>query len=224
MTDPKPKIIVVDDERNIRLTISYALEDADCEIDTAVNGEEALQKLREQSYALMLLDLRMPGMDGIDVLRYVADQYPDMRVVIITAHGTVNNAVEAMKLGAIEFIQKPFTPQEIREVVADVLARESIERKPGLGYETHLDLAKRLIGARDLYAAMKETQAAIALDPSRAEAFNLLGAIHELNGDPSQAKKHYRVALDLDPTFALARDNLTRVSDRSRRFERPKLG
>jgi len=127
-------------------------------------------------------------------------------------------------LGAIEFIQKPFTPQEIRDVVADVLARESIERKPGLDYETHLDLSKRLISARDLYAAMNETQAAIALDPSRAEAFNLLGAIHELNGDQAQAKKHYRVALDLDPTFVLARDNLNRIRDRTRRFERQQLG
>ncbi|RME84534.1 MAG: response regulator [Caldilineae bacterium] len=217
-------ILVVDDEKNIRLTVRYALERPEYHIDTAVNGEEALQKLTERPYQIMLLDLRMPGMDGMEVLRHVARQYPQTRVVIITAHGTVENAVEAMKLGAVDFIQKPFTPQELRDQVATILAREEAAAAEPQDYEGHLQRARRLIATRDLEEATAQTRAAVALDPSRPEAFNLLGVLCELSHDLDQARKHYRVALDLDPTYEPARANLNRLGDRSRRFEPPNLG
>ena len=80
-------VLIVDDEKNIRLTLSMALEKLNLPVDTAVNGEEALKKLAEKSYALMLLDLRMPGIDGMEVLRRVPEIRPEVKVVIITAWG-----------------------------------------------------------------------------------------------------------------------------------------
>ena len=71
-----PTVLIVDDARNIRLTLSFALEALNIAADTAASGEEALQKLSEKSYKLMLLDLKLPGMDGLEVLRRVADRYP----------------------------------------------------------------------------------------------------------------------------------------------------
>jgi len=119
----RKRILIVDDEKNIRLTVSQALERLDLEIDGAVNGEEALEKIRANGYELVLLDLKMPGIDGMEVLRQVREFDRKLKVLIITAHGTVENAVEAMKLGAVDFIQKPFTPDEIRQFVSQALAR-----------------------------------------------------------------------------------------------------
>jgi DNA-binding NtrC family response regulator len=118
----KKPILVVDDEKNIRLTMSQSLEPLDLEVRTAVNGEEALQKLREGPFGLVFLDLKMPGMDGLDVLRQIKDTWPMTRVIIITAHGTIDSAVEAMKYGAVDF-SKPFSPAEIRELATRVRAR-----------------------------------------------------------------------------------------------------
>jgi DNA-binding response OmpR family regulator len=121
---PKAQVLVVDDEKNIRLTVAQSIESLGLQIDSAVNGEEALEKLRGGGYRLMLLDLKLPGMDGMEVLRQVRSFDKNLQVLIITAYGTVDNAVEAMKLGAVDFIQKPFTPDEIRAVVATALSRK----------------------------------------------------------------------------------------------------
>jgi len=119
----KSRVLVVDDEKNIRLTIAQSLQKLDLEVENAVNGEEALQKIRQGDFQLVLLDLKLPGMDGMEVLRKVRSFNKQIKILIITAHGTVENAVEAMKLGAVDFIQKPFTPDEIRAFVAKALAR-----------------------------------------------------------------------------------------------------
>ncbi|HSO19069.1 MAG TPA: response regulator, partial [Desulfosarcina sp.] len=86
-------------------------------------GEEALKKLSEEDFTLLLLDLKMPGIDGMAVLDEVQKRWPKIRVIILTAHGTIDIAVETMKLGAVEFIQKPFSLQEIRDLVKQVLGR-----------------------------------------------------------------------------------------------------
>jgi len=120
----KERVLIVDDESNIRLTISRSLEPLGVQIQTAVNGEEALQKLHEEEFALLLLDLKMPGIDGMEVLHQVRERWPKTCVIVITAYGTIDSAVEAMKRGAVDFIQKPFSPAEIRELVTKVLRRK----------------------------------------------------------------------------------------------------
>ena len=127
-------VLIVDDEKNIRLTLALALEKLNIPVDTAVNGEEALQKLAEKSYGLMLLDLRMPGIDGLEVLRRVPEIRPEVKVVIITAWGSIEAAVEAMKLGAVDFLQKPFDAQDVRELVSSLLDEATQERisRPGI--------------------------------------------------------------------------------------------
>ena len=117
-------ILIVDDEKNIRLTLSQSLEVLGVETDSAEDGKEALAKLSEKEFGLILLDIRMPGVDGIEVLRQVRESRPDIRIIILTAYGTIDLAVEAMKLGAVDFIQKPFVPEQIRERVARVINRE----------------------------------------------------------------------------------------------------
>jgi DNA-binding response OmpR family regulator len=203
-------VLIVDDEKNILLTLSQSLEVLQLETDTAANGEEALAKLKEKDFGLILLDLRMPGMDGMEVLRQVREIRPDIRIIMITAYGTIELAVEAMKLGAVDFIQKPFSPEEIRELVSRVLDREKLDEQRVADYGSSIELAKRSIGNRLFDAAIEHVRKAIFLDPARPEAFNLLGALMEIRGDRIEAQKNYRAALSLDPSYAPAIKNLER--------------
>jgi DNA-binding response OmpR family regulator len=205
-------VLVVDDERNIRMTISMSLESMGLEIDEAVNGEDALQKIDRKQYRLVLLDLKLPGMDGMEVLRRVRNIRPDIRTIIITAHGTIENAVEAMKLGAVDYIQKPFSPNEIRELVKRVIDRDAIEEQKAADYAAHFELAKRRIAEQQFDAAAEHAGKAIAFDNSRPEAFNLLGAIKEIQKDIPDAQKYYRAALALDPSYEPARKNIERTA------------
>jgi DNA-binding response OmpR family regulator len=206
-------VLIVDDEKNIRLTLSQALETLEVETDTAADGEEALAKLKEKEFSLILLDLKMPGIDGMEVLRQVSKIRPDIRIIILTAYGTVELAVEAMKLGAADFIQKPFTPEEIRELVSRVMDREKIDEQKAVGYASSIELAKRCIGDRHFDAAIEHVRKAISLDPGRPESFNLLGALMEVRGDRMEAQRNYRAALSLDPSYEPAIKNLQRSTN-----------
>lgn len=205
-------ILVVDDEKNIRMTVSQALEALGMPVQTAINGEEALQKLREKAFGLVFLDLKMPGMEGMDVLRRIKEDWPKTRVIIITAHGTIASAVEAMKLGAADFIQKPFSPAEIRELALLVLEREALDEQNTVDYKTMIELAKRHITDRNFSAARETARLAIAADPTQPEGYNLIGVLLEIKGDALEAQKFYRAAMDIDPTYKPARANLERIT------------
>lgn len=217
-------ILIVDDEKNIRVTLEQSLETLDIKTETAVNGEEALKQLEKKSYSLILLDLKMPGIGGMKVLHHISEHNPDIRVIIITAHGTIESAVEAMKLGAVDFIQKPFTPVEIRELVTKVLNRSSIEEDKAEGYTDYIELAKKYIQKRAFDTAKEYVKKAIILDESKPEAHNLLGALLELNGDWLDGLKHYRAALALDPTYSPANQNVDRIVSRQERGKGINLG
>jgi DNA-binding response OmpR family regulator len=210
--EEKKKVLVVDDEKNIRLTMSQSLEPLEMEVRTAADGEEALRILREGRFGLVFLDLKMPGMDGLEVLRRIKDSWPGIRVVIITAHGTIQSAVDAMKLGAVDFLQKPFSPGEIREIAAQVLKREALDEESATDYRGLIELAKRHITDRSFETAREITRRAIASDPGQPEAYNLYGVLFERTGDRLEAQKFYRAALDIDPTYRPARANLERTT------------
>jgi DNA-binding NtrC family response regulator len=208
----KKLVLIVDDEKNIRLTLTGALEAMELGTDTAVNGEEALAKLDTKPFGLILLDLRMPGMDGMEVLRRVRQARPDIKIIIITAYGTIESAVEAMKLGAVDFIQKPFAPEEIRALVKKVLDRDTLQAAKAKGYGMHIELAKKCIQQQQFEAAQEHARQAIAADATKPEAFNLLGVLLEMSGNKLEAQKNYRAALALDPTYKPADENLSRTA------------
>jgi DNA-binding response OmpR family regulator len=206
------RILIVDDEKNIRLMISRALESYQAEIGIAVNGEEALKKIEERDYGVILLDLKMPGMEGMEVLRRIRAIRPDIKIIIVTAYGTVDSAVEAMKLGAVDYIQKPFAPKEIRELVGKVWDREELDERTAADYDSFIELAKRSINQRYFDAAVEHVKKAISVDPTRPEAFNLLGILMEVHNDYAEAQEQYRAALALDPTYEPAQKNLNRLT------------
>lgn len=207
------KILVVDDDKNIRRTVSMALESLDYYVHTAFDGKDAMVQLTGDKYDLIITDLKMPGMDGIKLLQEAIAQYPEIKIVLISAHGTVDNAVEAMKLGALDFLQKPFTPKELRNLVYNVLETEPAENKSE--YKSSLKSAKNFARKRNFDRAIAEAKKAVGSDPSKPEAFNLLGQLQETLGNFDSATKNYRVAIDLDPTYQPAKDNLDRVTSNS---------
>src|SRR5688500_13099409 len=107
------KILVVDDQRNMRTTLAMMLRGAGYEVDEAASGEQGRENGATGAYDVVITDLRMGEYDGIDVLRGVKEAQPMTEVIVMTAYGTIENAVEAMRAGAFDYIQKPFTEQEL---------------------------------------------------------------------------------------------------------------
>jgi FixJ family two-component response regulator len=200
------RALIVDDERNIRLTLRTAVEGPDLEVSEASDGREALDRLGRARYDVVLLDLRLPGMDGLEVLRRLRERSPSTRVVVITAHGTVDAAVEAMKLGAADFLQKPFDPHSVREVVTRALHADA----SAASYADLVATARREARAGGLDAAQAAAGHAVARDPSRPDAYHLLGVVCDLRGDRLPAQAYYRAALALDPAHRPSEANLDR--------------
>lgn len=124
---PNSTILVVDDEPSIRRTLREILEFEDFEVDEAEDGEEALRKVRENRYDLMLLDIKMPKRDGMEVLHSISEEAIDVPVVMISGHGTIETAVEATKLGAFDFIEKPPDLNRLLLTVRNALNRGRLE-------------------------------------------------------------------------------------------------
>jgi len=123
------KIIVVDDEKNIRIMLKRVLSGDQYEIDEAVNGLEALQKIAQEKYDAILLDLRMPEMNGLQVIEKIKEMDINTPVIMMSAYGTIPEAVEAMKLGAVDYLIKPFDLDELRMTLDRMIRQDEIKNE-----------------------------------------------------------------------------------------------
>ena len=117
----KPSILIVDDEKRIRQVCSQLLVQEGCDVEQAENADTGIQMIENRHYDIILLDLLMPGMPGMEALGRVRALHPDTVVIVITGYATLDHAVEAMKKGAFEFLSKPFSPKDLRMVVAKAM-------------------------------------------------------------------------------------------------------
>ena len=124
----KGKILVIDDEDIVRLSCSRTLVPEGYELKMAKNGPEGLKILEEEEFDLVLTDLKMPNMDGIEVLGTIKQRWPNTEVVIVTGYQTVETAVKAIKLGAFDYIEKPFTPDTLTATVSNVFTAKNKNR------------------------------------------------------------------------------------------------
>src|SRR6185503_15201071 len=123
----KVRILIVDDEPNVRDGLREAIDAPEFDIDTAPDGESALRKIRKDSFHVVVTDLRMPGaVDGFDILREVRERDPETPVIMITAHGTIDGAVEAMKMGAMDFLAKQLDIKHFRVLVQKAVTNLNI--------------------------------------------------------------------------------------------------
>ncbi|MCJ7812788.1 response regulator, partial [bacterium] len=119
-------VLLVDDEKSVRSTLSLFLQKSGYKVEEAANGEEAVEKLKVTFYDLVITDLKMKPMGGLEVIQTVKKINPLTEVVVMTAYGTVESGVEAMKLGAYDYIQKPFDKDEFLIVVSKALERREL--------------------------------------------------------------------------------------------------
>ncbi|MFZ0612060.1 MAG: sigma-54 dependent transcriptional regulator [Desulfobacterales bacterium] len=123
------RVLIVDDEEKICLNCVKILSRMDCAAEYALNGYDALKRLENKAYDLVITDLKMSSLGGMEVLRRVKAGFPETVVVVITGYSTVSSAVEVMKSGAFDYLPKPFTPQELRAVVMQALAERDLRRQ-----------------------------------------------------------------------------------------------
>jgi len=114
-------IVVIDDEAAVNNNIRKILAKKGYSVDQAMNKEEALQKIEAKAYRLALLDLKMPGVQGLELLQAIREKSPETLVIIITGYASIETAVESARLGAVDYLPKPFTPDEIRKVTEDAI-------------------------------------------------------------------------------------------------------
>jgi DNA-binding response OmpR family regulator len=209
MSQSQIQILVVDDERNIRNNLGMVLEVEGYKVDTASNGEEALQRVKDGRYDIAFIDIQMPKMDGLELLRSLRGLRPKMPVVMLTAYGTVGRAVEAMKLGAVDFMEKPFDPKAIKLLCEEILTRQKIGS--GGTVDDLLHLAALARERKAFTEARVHLKIAILRDPSRPEPSYQLGELCEAEGRPNHAVQYYYMALDARHSFEPARAALIRL-------------
>ena len=109
----KPDILIVDDEEIVRRSCARILSAAQCNANAVWNGDEALRAMEQQPYDVVLLDLRMPGTDGMTVLKTIKQKWPESEVVVITGFPSIETAKESLRLGAYDYLAKPVGPEEV---------------------------------------------------------------------------------------------------------------
>ena len=114
--DSATRVLVVDDEAVVRAGMARVLERQGLDVEVAASGAEALERMAEQSFTVVFLDIKMPGMDGVEVLRYIRSHHPRTLVIMITGYPTMENAIECLKLGAVDYLVKPFRADELESL------------------------------------------------------------------------------------------------------------
>ncbi len=187
--EQKVSILVVDDEEIVRESLSSWLEEDGYEVVTAENGARALERLPERDWTLLLVDLKMPGMDGIQLMEEVRKVRPDLVILIMTAFATVDTAVNAMKKGAYDYLVKPFNPEDlslsIRKIVEhqklvqeNVFLRKELKKQ----YRLHDMISKNdeMMGIFDMVRTIAKSSSTVLIQGESGTGKELLArAIHE---------------------------------------------
>ncbi|MEM2975054.1 MAG: response regulator [Candidatus Bathyarchaeia archaeon] len=124
-----PRILIVDDDENIRKVLTTILEEEGYKVDTAENAKKAIEKTKRNFYNLALIDIRLPDMEGIELLTKMKDTTPRMRKIIITGYPTLQNAIEAVNRGADAYILKPFDMDKVLATIKEQLRKQMEEKR-----------------------------------------------------------------------------------------------
>jgi DNA-binding NtrC family response regulator len=209
MTQSQVHILVADDEPNIRENLTMVLEAAGYKVDASSDGEDALTKCKERHYDIAFVDIQMPRMSGLQLLRYLLTVRPKLAVVILTAYGTASRAVEAMKLGAVDFLEKPFDPKVIQLLCEEIFQRQ--KTGTNVSMENLLYLAELARERKAYVEARVYLKTAMMRDVLRPEPYYRLGQISELEGDKRRAMQYYSLALDANADYQPANEALKRL-------------
>ena len=185
----RKKVLVIDDDASLRRVMEMQLEEIGCDVMTVANANEALAALNEVTPALVITDLRIPGMSGMDLLKMLRADHPELTVIMVTAYGTVRTAVEAMKAGAYDYITKPIDYDELALVVNRALERQQLlEEVHNLrltldekyGFESIIGRSKALLRVLEMTSRVAQTDSIALIRGETGTGKELLAkAIHQ---------------------------------------------
>ena len=184
-------VLIVEDHERLREQLGQFFEQEGYRVTTATCGEEGIAKLADDRFAIVVSDVKMPGMDGFQLARHVREKYPDTDVILITAFGNIKQAVEAMKLGASDYITKPFQPEAIRMVSEKLIekrrlleeVRELRQRvQSGHSLENIISKSPKMLKVFDLIKSLAETDSGVMITGETGTGKELVSrAIHNLS-------------------------------------------
>jgi two-component system NtrC family response regulator len=237
---PRPTILLIDDDQSLRRVTEFTLHEAGYRVITAADGAEGLRLFGRENPALVITDIQMPGLSGYEVLKKVKEQSPAALVIVITAYGTVEKAVEAMKLGAYDYLTKPFSRDELTLTVGKALAYEGLREENRKLREELTDKAdfSRLVGMsesmREVFALVRKvaaSEATVLIGGESGTGKELVArAIHsgsERQGGPFVAVNCAAIPRDLleSELFGHARGAFTgAIKERKGKFEQAEGG
>jgi len=189
-----PRILIVDDEKKMRRILQIILKDQGYKIDLAQDGNEAWQHFQRTSYDLVITDLKMPGKDGMELLGLINKKNSDVPVIVITAYGSVESAVKAIKAGAFDYITKPFENEEIRIIVSKAISysrlqnenrylREAVGVK--YGFDHFIGDSPNIRGVRKLAAQVAQTASTVLIQGESGTGKELLARLLHFNSPRS---------------------------------------
>ena len=184
-------VLIVEDHDRLREQLGQFYEQEGFKVTTAACGEEGIEKLSQEKFAIIVSDVKMPGIDGFQLARHVREKYPDTDVILITAFGNIKQAVEAMKLGASDYITKPFQPEAIRLVSEKLIERrrllEEVRELRQRVHEEHnleniLSKSPKMLKVFELIRSLAETDSGVMITGETGTGKELVArAIHNLS-------------------------------------------
>ena len=201
-------ILVVEDEAIMRESLRDWLTEGGYQVETTEQGEEALKTIAEQDFGILILDLRLPGKDGLEVLREARAQNPQLKGIIITAYPSVQTAVEAMKIGAIDYLPKPFSLDALEKLIQDTLGPVQVEIKPKVITEEavaeparakEVKIEEVTAVAKPAIAEEAKTEEVIAIAPEAIPDHLKQGKAHFDAGRYTEALREFEAVLKAAP-------------------------
>jgi DNA-binding NtrC family response regulator len=184
-------VLIVEDHDLLREQLGRFYEQEGYRVSTAVSGEEGMEKLSQEKFSIVVSDVKMPGIDGFQLARYIREKYPDTDIILVTAFGNIKQAVEAMKLGASDYITKPFQPEAIRLVSQKLIekrrlldeVRELRQRvNDGNSLENIVSKSPRMLKVFDLIRSLSETDSSVLITGETGTGKELVArAVHNLS-------------------------------------------
>jgi len=184
------KVLVVDDTKNIRMLLTTCLELKGYMVLTAEDGKSAIDivKKEKDSINIIFLDIRMPEMNGTEVLKVIRDMGVNCPVIIMTAYATVKNAVDCTKLGAVAYLQKPFSPDRVSSVLDEIFSASELFNESIKEEDTMIRRSKELFSDEKFEEAHDTLKIALGLNPYNKEIYRLISKVNKSIGKFEEAQ------------------------------------
>lgn len=183
------KVLVVDDTKNIRELLTKCLRLEGYEVKTSSDGNEAVEMFSQEAFDLAFLDIKMPFLSGTEVLKRIREMGISTPVIIITAYATIKNTFECTHMGAVAYLQKPFTPEKIRNILSELNESEASNQAA----KDYITEAKIMLQERLFLEAIHFLKRALSQNPLDAQIYLLLSQASEGLGNYEDARKYVNI-------------------------------